>query len=137
MNIEFFYDDGFEHELLTPVSVAKAISNSVPHNISDSPESWRREAYCSTDSQLAGLFFAPAKERPPSREVREMQAAKVCGECSVKKQCRDYAREANEHGFWGGETDDARMLATEKGRSGSNVLRNKRNLLKNKAPTAD
>jgi WhiB family redox-sensing transcriptional regulator len=42
---------------------------------------------------------------------REAQARFVCRSCAVLDECRAYAREHREYGFWGGESDDDRALA--------------------------
>jgi WhiB family redox-sensing transcriptional regulator len=57
------------------------------------------------------LFFAPPNEREPARLVREAAARMVCAECPVIAQCRRYAVEFGELGFWGGQNDDERAVA--------------------------
>lgn len=51
------------------------------------------------------LFFAPARERPPSREKRQALAQQVCAECKVSKACREAAQ--GEFGIWAGESEDS------------------------------
>ena len=54
------------------------------------------------------LFFSPPNEREPARLVREAAARMVCADCPVIAQCRRYAVEFGELGFWGGQNDDER-----------------------------
>jgi len=137
MSLETKYDDNFDHELRTPISAgAGALYTTLPDSgISPHSQSWRSQSYCDTNGQIAHLFFAPAGEREPSRQHREALARAVCNSCVVMPECRAYARENNEYGFWGGESEDERALATGVTRGGMNTLRNNR--LKNKNPAAD
>lgn len=49
------------------------------------------------------LFFAPERERGPSRAAREAQAEAVCRGYPVAQQCRDHAPAVHPpHGMWGG-----------------------------------
>ena len=57
------------------------------------------------------MFFAPAGERPEARVVRESQARGVCHACPALMECRDWAREHREYGFWGGESEEERAAA--------------------------
>jgi WhiB family redox-sensing transcriptional regulator len=43
--------------------------------------------------------------------VREGKARAVCAECPVLIECRDWAREHREYGFWGGESEEERAAA--------------------------
>lgn len=69
---------------------------------------WREAARC---AGRADLFFPPPAERPQARELREMIARAMCGGCPVQTECRDYARDAREYGFWGGENEEERVAA--------------------------
>jgi WhiB family transcriptional regulator, redox-sensing transcriptional regulator len=69
---------------------------------------WRSVARC---SGRADLFFPPPAERPQARELRERIAAAMCSNCLVRDECRDFARENREYGFWGGENEESRVLA--------------------------
>lgn len=76
----------------------------------DAPENrlnWREFARCK--GQLK-LFFAKRAERPQARERREAKALALCGECPVRSQCRDHARNNREYGFWAGESEEDRHL---------------------------
>lgn len=68
---------------------------------------WRRLANCK--GQLK-LFFAPKAERPEARARREAKASRFCDACVVVAECRAYAREHREYGFWAGESEEDRYL---------------------------
>jgi WhiB family redox-sensing transcriptional regulator len=68
-------------------------------------DSWTDQASCKGKTEL---FFEAPHEKPSERRRREAKAGKICAECPVIYQCRSYAREHGEYGFWGGESDDVR-----------------------------
>lgn len=68
-------------------------------------DSWTDQANCKGKTEL---FFEGRHEKPSERRRREAKAAKVCADCPVIYQCRMFARENGEYGFWGGESDDER-----------------------------
>ncbi|MBI2710692.1 MAG: WhiB family transcriptional regulator [Actinobacteria bacterium] len=72
------------------------------------PQSWMAQAMCKGRSEL---FFAPHAERPQARVRREARARTVCQTCPVVFECRRFARDHLEHGFWGGESEEERILA--------------------------
>ena len=72
------------------------------------PLTWTNEAACGGQTRL---FFAPAGERPEARAVREAQARGVCAACPALAECREWARENREYGFWGGESEEERAAA--------------------------
>ena len=72
------------------------------------PLTWTIHASCHGQSRL---FFAAPGERPEARAVREAQARSVCRSCVVVHECRDWAREHREYGFWGGESEEERAAA--------------------------
>ena len=72
------------------------------------PLTWTSEAACKGQTRL---FFAPAGERPEARAVREAQARNVCRSCEALVECRDWARDHREYGFWGGESEEERAAA--------------------------
>jgi len=61
---------------------------------------WRILANCRGRTEL---FFAPDRERPPARRVREAQALALCAECPVQNPCREARGESV--GIWGGSTE--------------------------------
>ena len=69
---------------------------------------WTTEAACAGQTKL---FFAPPGERPEARAVRESQARAVCRTCEVMADCRQWARQNREYGFWGGESEEERAAA--------------------------
>jgi len=71
-------------------------------------QDWAAEAACRGRTEL---FFPPAGERPQARVRREADARALCATCPVEAPCRAYARVHREHGFWGGESEDERILA--------------------------
>ena len=72
------------------------------------PLTWTTEAACQGQTRL---FFASAGERPEARAVRESQARAVCAQCPALVECRDWARDQREYGFWGGESEEERAAA--------------------------
>ncbi len=72
------------------------------------PLPWTAQAACSGQTEL---FFGPAGERPETRARREAKAATVCAACPVINECRQWARENREYGFWGGESEEDRAAA--------------------------
>jgi WhiB family transcriptional regulator, redox-sensing transcriptional regulator len=69
---------------------------------------WVDHAVCKGKTQL---FFPPRAERPQARVRREAQAKLLCQRCPVMIECRTWARENREYGFWGGESEEERHLA--------------------------
>lgn len=68
---------------------------------------WRDHANCK--GQLK-LFFAPKAERPEARARREAKAKQLCDACPVFDECRQWAREHREYGYWAGENEEDRHL---------------------------
>ncbi len=69
---------------------------------------WTIHAQCTGQTEL---FFPPHAERPQARVRREALARKVCQSCTVIFECRRYARDHLEYGFWGGESEEERIGA--------------------------
>jgi WhiB family redox-sensing transcriptional regulator len=69
---------------------------------------WMDDGACEGQTDL---FFAPAGERPEARAVRESKARAICSACDVMVECRRWAREQREYGFWGGESEEERAAA--------------------------
>ena len=72
------------------------------------PLTWTVDAACAGQTDL---FFASAGERPEARVVRENAARAICQACPVLLECRDWAREHREYGFWGAESEEERAAA--------------------------
>jgi WhiB family redox-sensing transcriptional regulator len=83
-------------------------AETVSNLIFTGPLAWTSDAACEGQPKL---FFAGAGERPEARAVREAQARSVCRSCPVLVECRDWAREHREYGFWGGESEEERAAA--------------------------
>ena len=83
-------------------------AESIANLVFTGPLRWTEQAECRGESKL---FFAPAGERPEARATREAQARAVCGACPALIDCRDWAREHREYGFWGGESEEERAVA--------------------------
>jgi WhiB family transcriptional regulator, redox-sensing transcriptional regulator len=69
---------------------------------------WKSEAMCRGKTHL---FFAPRAERPQARYRREAKASAVCLACPVAAQCKEFARDHREYGYWGGESEEERHVA--------------------------
>jgi WhiB family redox-sensing transcriptional regulator len=83
-------------------------ADTVSNLIFNGPLTWTNDAACSGQTRL---FFAPPGERPEARAVREAGARAVCRACPALADCRDWAREHREYGFWGGESEEERAAA--------------------------
>ena len=71
-------------------------------------ETWHLKAACRGPESL--LFFPPSlPERREDRDAREAKAKMICGDCSVQRDCLDFALRVREpHGIWGGLTEAER-----------------------------
>jgi len=69
---------------------------------------WTDRGSCVGQSHL---FFGPFGERPEARVRREAKARAVCAACPVLVECRTFARDNREYGFWGGESEEERHAA--------------------------
>ncbi len=73
----------------------------------DHQQNWQDFAAC---RGRGSLFFASKSERPQARARREATANRICEACPVLIECRSWAREHCEYGFWGGESEEERYL---------------------------
>ena len=71
-------------------------------------EGWAHLAKC---KGYAKLFFGKSAERPQARVRREFKAHSLCVTCTVKPNCRTFARNNHEYGFWGDENEESRHEA--------------------------
>ena len=69
---------------------------------------WMQDANCKGHT---ALFFPHRAERPQARERREAKARRLCMSCAVVDECRSFARENHEYGFWAGESEEDRHVA--------------------------
>lgn len=68
---------------------------------------WQDDAACRGEDLV--LFFGPAGERQPERDVRERSAKAICAQCPARNPCLMYALSVPEkYGTWGGLTEDER-----------------------------
>jgi WhiB family redox-sensing transcriptional regulator len=66
---------------------------------------WREEALC---LEYPGVLFfgVDDSESSSERRTREDQAKRICGACSVRRECLEYALSVREpYGIWGGLTE--------------------------------
>jgi WhiB family transcriptional regulator, redox-sensing transcriptional regulator len=68
-------------------------------------QTWQDLASCRGPQRV--LFFPPSHfERKEDKDVREATAKQVCGDCSVRSDCLQFALNIREpHGIWGGTTE--------------------------------
>lgn len=91
--------------------MASVFSLTVHTSTPDAPGTagdWMDDANCKGHTPL---FFPPRAERPQARARREARARKLCMQCTVLDQCREFARANHEYGFWAGESEEDRHLA--------------------------
>lgn len=72
---------------------------------------WQERAACAEGD--ARLFFHPTGERGEMFTERERAAKRVCAQCPVLAECRNYALATREsYGVWGGlgENERAALL---------------------------
>lgn len=69
---------------------------------------WMDDAVCKGQTTL---FFPPRAERPQARVRREAKARRLCMSCPVMGECREFARNNHEYGYWAGESEEDRHLA--------------------------
>jgi WhiB family transcriptional regulator, redox-sensing transcriptional regulator len=75
---------------------------------------WQDKAACR--GPQSSVFFPPSHfERKDEKELRENRAKQICGECSVRQPCLEFALRIREpHGIWGGlnEIERKQLLAS-------------------------
>jgi WhiB family transcriptional regulator, redox-sensing transcriptional regulator len=76
-------------------------------------DTWQRKAACRGPE--SALFFAPTlPEGRAERDEREARAKQICGECSVRCECLEFALRIREpHGIWGGLNEHERRELLE------------------------
>jgi WhiB family redox-sensing transcriptional regulator len=67
--------------------------------------SWQQRGRCRAED--GSIFFPPTHfEHKPEREAREAAAKAICGRCSVRRECLEWALSTREpHGIWGGRSE--------------------------------
>lgn len=91
---------------MVTVNKSEAISERTTR--ADFAVKWADRALCKGRTPL---FFAPRAERPQARMRRETQASLLCAKCLLAVECRAFARENHEYGYWGGESEEERHRA--------------------------
>ncbi len=83
-------------------------------------DEWQVRAACR--GPQAVVFFPPSYvERKDERLNREREAKSICGSCSVREDCLDYALRIREpHGIWGGLNESERKQLLDR-RAGAAV----------------
>lgn len=80
-------------------------------------ETWQIKAAC-RGPQAAVFFPPPQFERKEEKLDRESRAKAICQDCTVQRDCLDYAIAIKEpHGIWGGlnEVERKNLLAKQVG----------------------
>ncbi|MFE7422053.1 WhiB family transcriptional regulator [Rhodococcus sp. NPDC057529] len=82
---------------------------------------WAERAACRNVTRA--VFFSPDGERGGDRTRREAEAKRICADCPVLGQCRDYALAAAEpYGTWGGMSETDRRKHHRRQRRTTNTL---------------
>jgi WhiB family redox-sensing transcriptional regulator len=69
---------------------------------------WQESAACR--GLNSSQFYSPPGERREARRRREDHAREICDGCPVRVECAQFALTiGEEHGFWGGMTDQDRV----------------------------
>lgn len=80
-------------------------------------EAWQAKAACRGPQSV--MFFPPSHfERKDEKELREANAKGICAQCTVRRDCLDYAVRIREpHGIWGGlnELERRTVMARQAG----------------------
>jgi WhiB family transcriptional regulator, redox-sensing transcriptional regulator len=85
----------------------------LPLRIADSYE-WQAAAACRAADPH--LFFHPEGDRGPARNKREAAALAICATCPVIQPCRRHGLNVREeHGVWGGLTENDRSAMRRRG----------------------
>ena len=66
-------------------------------------DNWRVDAACIGKTNI---FFAPPRERPLAREIREKLAKSICAGCPVFDPCEQESRDQAEYGIRAGRDED-------------------------------
>ncbi|MDR0436615.1 MAG: WhiB family transcriptional regulator [Propionibacteriaceae bacterium] len=75
---------------------------------------WRDKAACLDEDPE--LFFPVGNTGPALAQIEE--AKKVCARCSVREECLRWALEnGQDHGVWGGMSDEERRSMKRRNRS--------------------
>ena len=78
--------------------------HQLPYLLQEDNNRWRDRAKCKGQPELLPLFFTEYPATTSYKRVDMVAEAKVyCDQCSVRKECFNFARANNiQHGVWGG-----------------------------------
>jgi WhiB family redox-sensing transcriptional regulator len=95
------------------------VSTSLPgigSRYSLAAEAWQWQLYGNCRGLDSEIFFHPDGERGRARAARAHQAKRICRECPVQAECREYALAVGEpYGVWGGMTEEERRACERTG----------------------
>lgn len=75
--------------------------------------SWQEQGACR--NMDTSLFFYEDNERGPDKEARIASAKAICGTCTVRTECLEFALQIKEdYGIWGGYTPEERQSIRRK-----------------------
>jgi WhiB family redox-sensing transcriptional regulator len=75
---------------------------------------WRGDRRIRCRPHTAGLFHAPAGERPPAKREREAAAKALCAACPRAADCLDWSLATGQSGIWGGHTQEERAVVARR-----------------------
>jgi WhiB family redox-sensing transcriptional regulator len=75
---------------------------------------WRGDKRIRCRPHTAGLFHAPAGERPPAKRKREVAAKALCAECPRLDDCLEWSIGTGQSGIWGGHTPEERAVVARR-----------------------
>lgn len=88
-------------------------STRSPHHVRPvTTDAWQWQLHARCRGMPADVFFTCDQDRGRRRLDHEMNAKRICRNCPVIRECRDYAVEAAEpYGIWGGMSAKERAAA--------------------------
>ena len=75
----------------------------LPHLKYEDNGLWRDHALCRGRKDLTPLFFTENARRNNTRAMMIAEVQKVCNQCTVRKECYNFAKQNDfRYGVWGG-----------------------------------
>lgn len=88
-------------------------------NLIDKHDDWRSLGACA--SAQSDLFFPLSSTTVCAPQIAAAKA--ICARCQVRRQCLGFAlRTRQQHGIWGGFTEDERRKEVQRGAEGLAAL---------------